>query len=114
MPSHASFDRQDMSTPSHVPVHELMKQARIAAGLTFEAVAGRTGVREPLLAAMESGRWHDLPHGLYARAAVRNYATFLGLDPDPILAACESQLAPMEDPIAALARLRGGRPPAPA
>jgi hypothetical protein len=90
--------------------HELLKQARIALGLDHATVARRTGVREPLLIAMESGRWDQLPHGLYARAAVRYYASFLKLDADAILRACEGSLPALEDPIAGLARVRGLKP----
>lgn len=90
--------------------HELLKQARLALGVDHAAVARRTGVREPLLIAMESGRWDQLPHGLYARAAVRHYAKFLRLDADAIIRACEGSLPGFEDPIAGLARVRGLKP----
>lgn len=90
--------------------HELLKQARLKLGVDHAAVASRTGVREPLLIAMESGRWDQLPHGLYARAAVRHYASFLRLDADAILRTCETSLPGLEDPIAGLARVRGLKP----
>jgi hypothetical protein len=93
--------------------HELLKQARLALGVDHAAVARRTGVREPLLIAMEAGRWDQLPHGLYARAAVRHYASFLHLDADAILRACEASLPSSEDPIAGLARVRGLKPQKP-
>ena len=93
--------------------HELLKQARLARGLDRTTVAQRTGVREPLLVAMEAGLWERMPHGLYARAAVRTYASFLGLDADAILRACEASLPGIEDPIAGLARVRGLKPQKP-
>ena len=39
------------------------------------------------LAAMERGAWAELPAGVYARGFLRNYAIYLGLDPDEVLAA---------------------------
>jgi hypothetical protein len=87
-----------------------LRSARVSRGADFETIARRTGIREPLLAAMEAGRWKDLPHGLYARAAVRSYAAFLGLDVAGILTACEAELPGIEDPIAGLARVRGLKP----
>jgi hypothetical protein len=90
--------------------HELLKQARIALGLDHATVAQRTGVKEPLLISIDAGRWDQLPHGLYARAAVRHYAEFLRLDAESILRSVEASLPSIEDPIAGLARVRGLKP----
>jgi hypothetical protein len=64
------------------------------------------------LRAIEDGRFADLPHGVYGRAAIRAYAVGLGLPPDEIVSACEPLLPAVDDPIAALCRLRGIRSPA--
>jgi hypothetical protein len=93
--------------------HELLKRARLARGLDHATVARRTGVRESLLVAMEAGLWERMPHGLYARATVRTYASFLGLDADAIVRSCEASLPGIEDPIAGLARVRGLKPQKP-
>jgi uncharacterized RDD family membrane protein YckC len=53
-----------------------------------------------------------LPHGIYGRAAIRSVAAALGLPPGGLLAECETLLAPIDDPIAALCRLHGMRPAA--
>jgi hypothetical protein len=63
-----------------------------------------------LVLAIDEGRFADLPTGLYARAAIRVYAKAVGLDGDEILQACEPLLPSTEDPVTALARLRGLRP----
>ena len=63
-----------------------------------------------LVLAIDEGRFADLPTGLYARAAIRVYAKALAFDPDEILEACEPLLPATEDPVTALARLRGLRP----
>ncbi len=97
-----------------VPVHERLRLARERRGESRAAVARRTGVGERLLEAIDAGRLADLPSGLYARAAIRRYAEALSFDADEVLAACAALLPMPEEPIAALARLRGLRPAAPA
>jgi uncharacterized RDD family membrane protein YckC len=98
--------------PDDAPVqlpHERLRRARIARAEGLGAIARRIGVREPLLRAIEDGRFADLPHGVYARAAIKSYAAGLDLPPGEILAACEPMLPAVDDPIAALCRLRGIR-----
>lgn len=90
-------------------VVERLRHARLGRGETLESVARRTGTAERLLRAIDEGRFDELPRGLYARAAIRSYATALGLDPAEILLACEPLLPVMVDPIIALGRLRGGQ-----
>jgi len=89
--------------------HERLKHVRIARAETIEAVAQRSGVAERMLCAIEDGRFDELPRGIYARASIRSYATALGLDAADILAACESLLPGVDDPIDAMCRLRGVR-----
>jgi cytoskeletal protein RodZ len=43
-----------------------------------------TKIRVKYLAALEDGDFGDLPGDVYARGFIRNYATYLGLDPDDI------------------------------
>ena len=40
---------------------------------------------------MESGTWDELPAPVYARGFVRNYAIYLGIDPDEALAAWQRE-----------------------
>jgi transcriptional regulator with XRE-family HTH domain len=76
-------------------------------GWTLEQLAKRTGVRLRLLEAVEQGRFTDLPTGLYGRAAVRAYATAVGLRADDVLEEIAELLPAPEDPIDGLARVRG-------
>jgi hypothetical protein len=92
------------------PIEERLRLARMASGQDLAAIASRTGVREPLLRAIDQGRFSDLPAGIYGRTAVRSYAKAVGLDPDEIVAACEPLLTIQEDLVAGLARVRGLRP----
>jgi hypothetical protein len=93
-----------------IPVHERLRRAREARGEAPPTLARRIGVAARLIAAIDEGRFGDLPTGLYARAAIRQYATALSFDPEEILVACEPLLPSAEDPVTALARLRGLRP----
>jgi hypothetical protein len=94
--------------------HERLRRARAACGEDLGALARRTGVRLHHLRAIESGRFSDLPAGIYARAAIRAFADACGLDPAAVVAECESHLPHVPDPIDALARRHGIAVPAPA
>lgn len=96
---------------SDMTPHERLRQAREARADAIDTIARRSGVRAPLLRAIDAGRFADLPHGVYGRAAIRAYAAAVGLPPDEIVAACDPLLPPLDDPIAALCRLRGIRRP---
>ena len=71
-----------------------LRAAREARGLNLAEVAQTTRIAPAYLAALEEGRGADLPPGAYARAFLRSYATFLGLDAEPLLAAT----VPAKDP----------------
>jgi len=88
-------------------VHERLRQARLSKGENLAAIAERTGVRESLLIAIESGRYDTLPRGIYGRAAIRAYAEALGFDGQAMVSQCEELLTPLEDPISGLARVHG-------
>lgn len=92
---------------SEEAIYQRLRRLRIARGESLSSFAARHGMRVEFLRAIEEGRFQDLPTGIYARAAVRAHATALGLDPDEILATCGPLLPAVEDPIAAIGRLRG-------
>lgn len=93
--------------------YQRLRQARKAHGLDLRTLEERTRVRVHLLSALETGRFEELPSGLYARAVVRSYAQAVGLDPDEILQQLAPLLPGVEDPIDGWARVRGfaRRPP---
>ena len=90
-------------------ISERLRQARLAGGEDLAALGKRIGVRQEHLRAIEDGRFADLPSGIYGRSAVKTFAATFGFDGAAMLAECEPLLAPVEEPIAGLARLRGGR-----
>lgn len=61
--------------------------AREAKGVDLLRAERETKIRRQYLAAMERGAWEELPAGVYARGFLRNYAIFLGMDPDEVLGA---------------------------
>ena len=94
-------------------VSERLRLARSARESDVAAFARRIGVRVEHVCAIEDGRFGDLPAGIYGRSAIKACATACGLDAAEILAAVESRLAAVGDPIAGLARLKGLHVPAP-
>lgn len=91
-------------------LHQRLSHARDLRGEDLKAASTRTGLREATIRAIEDGRFDALPRGIYARAAIRTYASAMGLDPDEVLDACAPLLPSIEEPIQAMARLRGLRP----
>ena len=50
--------------------------------LSLEEIAAATCIKLDLLVALENNDLSGWPHGLYARAWIRGYATVVGLDPN--------------------------------
>ena len=88
-------------------ISDRLRQARTATGEDLAALGKRIGVRQDHLRAIEDGRFADLPSGIYGRAAIKSFAAAMGFDAADVLSECEPFLVPVEEPIAALARLRG-------
>jgi cytoskeleton protein RodZ len=65
----------------------LLREARERQGITLEQVEKVTRIRRVFLEALEEERFADLPGEAYAKGFVRNYALFLGLNPEEALAA---------------------------
>lgn len=63
----------------------LLREARELRGLTPQQLASETHVPLGHIEALEAGRLHAVPGGLYRRAEVRAYADAVGLDPVLVL-----------------------------
>ncbi len=70
-----------------IEIGEQLRAAREQRELTYEQVEKETRIRTRYLAAMEEGDFDALPNPVVARGFLRNYASFLGLDPEPLLEA---------------------------
>lgn len=62
----------------------LLKEERLRQGLDLAEVMEKTKISRVSLEAIEEGNERALPHPVYAKGFVKNYARFLGLDADKI------------------------------
>jgi len=63
----------------------ILAEARAAKELSLADVEKATRIRQKYLAAFEQGDFASLPRGTIARGFLRNYAAFLGLDPEEMV-----------------------------
>ena len=80
-----SIEEITAETPQKPDLGKLLLSRREACGLSLEAVADRTHIRETFLKAFESGAYEKLPALPYAIGFLRQYATLLGLDAEAIV-----------------------------
>ncbi|WP_308388579.1 helix-turn-helix domain-containing protein [Acidithiobacillus sp. AMEEHan] len=64
-----------------------LRSARIARGWELTEAAQKLHITSTQIAALEEGRFDELPGALFARGYLRNYARLLDLDADELLAA---------------------------
>ena len=64
---------------------QILRQARENKGLSIEEAYEETRINVQYLEALENGEYSVLPTATHTRGFLRNYARFLGLDPDPLL-----------------------------
>ena len=60
----------------------LLRQERDRQGISLEKAATEIKISKKYLVALEEGCTGDLPHPVYAKGFVKNYARLLGLDPE--------------------------------
>jgi cytoskeleton protein RodZ len=75
-----------------------LREARTRQGLELRDAAEATRIRVKFLAALEGERLGELPPEFYARAFLRTYAEFLGLDGDVYVAELSSRLEARRPP----------------
>ncbi len=63
----------------------ILREARETKGLTLAEVQDKTRINAHFLEALENGDYAVLPTPVHARGFLRNYARYLGLDPQPLL-----------------------------
>ncbi len=63
-------------------VGQKLREARTRRKLTLPEVEAETKIRARYLQAIENEEWDQLPEDTYARAFIRTYGRFLGLDGD--------------------------------
>lgn len=73
-------------------VGAMLKEARLAKGLTPSAVERDIKIREKFILAIEDDNFRELPSPSYAKGFVRNYAEYLGLKTDSVMAFFRRQM----------------------
>ena len=63
----------------------MLRERREAMGVTLAEVEVATRIRQKYLSALEAEEWHLLPGEVVGRGFLRNYADYLGLDPQEIM-----------------------------
>lgn len=66
-------------------ISEILKNARLEAGIAFDQAVKETRISRKYLKALEEGDYHVLPDGLYQENYIKKYSSYLGLNPDYIL-----------------------------
>lgn len=74
-------------------VGQILKEAREQKVYTLEQVEKAIKIRKELLVALESDNYKKLPPPTFVRGFIKNYATFLGLDPGKLLAVFRREFA---------------------
>jgi cytoskeletal protein RodZ len=65
---------------------DLLKEKRLVKELSLETVAAKTKIKLEYLEAIENSDFARLPSSTFAKGFLRNYASFLHLNPDTIVA----------------------------
>ena len=65
---------------------EILAQKRKELGLSLEAAEKETKIRRHYLEAIEKNNFAQIPEGAIAKGFIRNYAQYLGLSPESVLA----------------------------
>ena len=72
-------------------IGQLLRETRERRGLTFDEVSNALFIKKQAIEAIEAGDWDHLPHPVYVKGYIAQYATFL-----KILDLLESEAASRE------------------
>lgn len=75
---------------------ETLRAQRERKGITLEQAADDTRIREKFLAALESGDYQSLPGAIYTKGLLRNYAEYLDLESNELVALFQVERGPAE------------------
>lgn len=68
-----------------MPVGSTLSRMRREQGKTMAEAEVSTKIMGRMLSALENERWDELPAPVYVKGYIQNYASFLGVDPLPLL-----------------------------
>jgi cytoskeleton protein RodZ len=63
-------------------IGQLLREEREERAISLSDVSEALFVRKAVVAALESGRWELLPHQVYVKGYVKQYASYLGMNRD--------------------------------
>lgn len=63
----------------------ILREARETKGISLQEAQDKTRINARFLEALENGNYQFLPTPVHAKGFLRNYARYLGLDPEPLL-----------------------------
>jgi cytoskeleton protein RodZ len=61
-------------------IGQILKETREEKGLKLEDVSNRLYLRKSIVDALESGNWDKLPHQVYVKGYLNQYASYLGIE----------------------------------
>ena len=71
-----------------------LREARAARGISLEQVTRDIHISKSFLEALEAGDYSDFPGEAYVVGFIRSYATYLELDPEPLVDRYRKEQAP--------------------
>ena len=80
-------------------IGEILREARLSAGLEASDVESETMIPSRYVGALESERFEVIPVGPYRRSFLGEYADFLGLDGAALCAEFDRRFAPSPEPV---------------
>jgi cytoskeletal protein RodZ len=102
-------DRSPIDATPAPPVGETLQLARERKGVDLFRAERDTKIRLRYLSALEDSAYEDLPPPVYTKGFLRNYAIYLGLDPDELLERWRDEM----DALRASERIAVAPPPQP-
>ena len=73
-------------------IGNILREARESSGATLGAAQEQLKIQQKYLVALEDGRFEELPTPVHVRGYLKNYAKYLGLDPQPLLDSYQTSL----------------------
>lgn len=83
--SSPSIERYQHAQETLAELGQKLRTERELLGLSLDEIVRYTHLRRHYLEALEAGNLEGLPSPVQGRGMLNNYATFLGLDPEPLL-----------------------------
>lgn len=85
---------------------EVLRAQRERKGIVLDQAADDTRIREKFLRALEDGDYQSLPGAVYTKGFLRNYAEYLDLDPEELVAIYNAERGVQLEPVRAFEPMR--------